>query len=105
VHVFLDGASIAGGTLKTASVGTIEVQSNTNSSTFDGSLPGAPLTNAGSVVVDDQAVLALLGTINNSGSITLKGEGNFTELQIGSGGRSAARRRQGHAPDPRRRHH
>jgi hypothetical protein len=83
-HVFLKAATIVGGTLKTTSGGTVEVESGTT--TLDGSEPGAPVNNGGHVVVDDAAFLALSGTVNNSGSITCQGVHMFSDIEVGSGG-------------------
>jgi hypothetical protein len=83
-YVVLDEDVIVGGTLKTVSGGTIFIENSNN--TFDGSTPAAPLSIAGNVVVKDDATLTLLGTIDNSGTITLASTGDPTELLIGAGG-------------------
>jgi hypothetical protein len=77
-------ATITGGTLKTASGGAIEV--GASGVTFDGSTPAAPITNAGNVVVQDGDILTVLGTIDNSGTITLDSTGDPTKLVIVAGG-------------------
>ena len=81
VLVELNG-TIVGGTLKTANGGTIQIADGT----LDGSTPAAPIANAGNVVVDDSTTLTLLGTVNNTGTITLASTGDPTELLIGLGG-------------------
>jgi hypothetical protein len=82
--VSLIDVTIDGGTLSTASGGTIFVQNN--SSTFDGDAPGAPIANSGTVVVQDEAALVLLGDVDNSGTIMLASTGHLTELVIGPEG-------------------
>ena len=82
--VLVEHGTITGGTLKTASGGVIKV--GAGDVTFDGSTPAAPITNTGNVVVEDNSNLTLLGTIDNTGSITLDATANTTELIVGAGG-------------------
>jgi hypothetical protein len=77
--VQLLNATVVGGTLKTTSGGVIEV---VGTSTFDGSKPGAPLTNTGSVAV--AVTLDLIGTIVNKGALNATDPN--TLLLIGAGG-------------------
>lgn len=83
--VVLEDGTIAGGTLKTAGGGTILI-SQADTETFDGSAPAAPISNTGSVAVDNGSTLTLVGTIDNSGTITLDTTGTATQLVIASGG-------------------
>ncbi len=82
-RIFLLGATLVGGTLETASGGIVEVPS---AGVLDGSTPGAPVNNGGSLTVDDGAILTLRGTLNNKGSITLQGLLGPTFLDIDPGG-------------------
>ena len=81
-HVDLDGATIAGGTLKTTGTGAMMHVIGTNLSTLDGSGAGLPINNTGAVAVNDAASLAMKGTINNTGSIALSSTGNVTNIDI-----------------------
>ncbi len=67
------GASITGGTLATASGGTIH---DINTATLTN------LTNSGAFVGDDGTATTIAGTINNTGSITLATSGNNTRLEV-----------------------
>jgi hypothetical protein len=66
-HVYLNGVTVAGGTLGTGGGGLIDVLGGNNA--FDGS--AAAVSNTGSVMLDDNsnATLTLRGTVGNSGSI------------------------------------
>jgi hypothetical protein len=75
--VNLEGSTVSGGTLKTASGGEILIQGGT----LDGS-NGHTVTNTGSVEVLDNN-LFLLGTINNLGTIALNGP---SHIIVGTGG-------------------
>src|SRR5262249_19066878 len=66
-------------TLKTLSGGAFTVG---GTGILDGSTPGAPVNNAAHVTISDGATLALRGTINNAGSMTLKSIGSGTFLQV-----------------------
>jgi hypothetical protein len=66
-HVDLHAATISGGTIKTGTMGAFRVF---NGSHFDGQSAG-PVTNAGTVVLQDQQSAYLEGTINNTGRISL----------------------------------
>ena len=67
------GVGITGGTLSTVGTGQFH---NLNSCTL------IDLTNAGAFIGDNNTTTTLVGTINNSGSITLASIGNFTDLSI-----------------------
>ena len=82
--VSLESADISGGTLKTASGGAIDV--GAGGAVFDGSAPASPIANSGNVSVLDSSTLLLLGTIDNSGSVTLASTGDQTFMSIGDGG-------------------
>jgi hypothetical protein len=58
-HVDLDGAHIFGGTLKTSGIGAvIETVSSSGGAVLDGS--GSPVTNLGTVLVNDDSALTLV---------------------------------------------
>ena len=67
------GASIFGGTLNTASGGLFR---NLNSATLSG------LTNAGAFFANNGSTTTLIGTITNSGSLTIGSTGSFTDLSL-----------------------
>jgi len=78
----MDGATIQGGTLSTDSgMGSLFETVANNSATLDGSTLGS-LTNAGAFVVENASTAKLNGIINNTGSITVEGDGNNTYLQL-----------------------
>ena len=80
-NVFLaSGADIMGGTLSSSGTGTIL---DSNSATL-GALSGK-LTNTGTVVLQDNTTLNLLGTLFNKGVIALNGNQYNTDLISGSG--------------------
>ena len=79
-HVEVDGATIIGGTLKTTGINAV-IDVVNGSATLDGS-GSHPVSNAGSLVVDDAAALTLLGTLNNTGAITLNAGADPTNLTI-----------------------
>ena len=66
-HVNLSSATIQGGTLTTATGGIIQTVPNTTS-TLDGLAFGV-LSNKGNFLINDTSTLALVGTINNTGTI------------------------------------
>ncbi len=86
--VDLAGATIQGGTLATSGGGVIQtiIEANfSNIGTLDG-LSLTPVNNTGTVLVNDQTVLSLLGTINNTGTILVDQEsaGGNTEIRLDS---------------------
>jgi hypothetical protein len=72
--VLLQNATVAGGVLQTSASGTIYAQG----ATLDGSVN--TLTNTGQIQVSDNNNLSLLGTIVNSGTMTLASTGDATSL-------------------------
>ena len=78
--ISLNNSSIAGATLSTANGGVIQTAGGNDS--LDGS--ATTVNNAGSVLVNDDTSLNLLGTINNTGTITLNSAGNYTNLIVAS---------------------
>ncbi len=68
-----NGASISGGTLSTVGTGFFRTL---NHAVLSG------LTNAGDFRVGNNTSLTLMGTINNTGSISINSTGNFTDLVI-----------------------
>ena len=81
VAVNLQSADLVGGTLTTSKGGVIDSDSG-YTNTLDGSV-GA-VTNAGSVVVQDNSTLGIIGTIDNTGTIALESSGDLTDLQVAS---------------------
>ena len=77
------GTTVAGGTVNSSGTGQVVVAYN-NAATLDGS--AQILTNLGTVAVQDYGTLSLLGTIANSGAITLGSTNDSTYLQVGPGG-------------------
>ena len=74
-----NGADIIGGTITTTGAGLVQLL-NSNIGILDGST--GPLTNAGTVQVDDNATLEIVGTIHNTGTIALaSGGGDLTSLE------------------------
>ena len=67
------GASIFGGTLSTASGGLFR---NLNSATLSG------LANTGAFFANNGTTTTLIGTITNSGSLTIGSTGSFTDLSL-----------------------
>ena len=76
----LSGVDIVGGTLETTDNGLIEVGAGLEATFFDGSTSEGPVTVIGEVQVDAGDSLELLGTIDNSGDISL---GSGSEFLIG----------------------
>jgi hypothetical protein len=68
-HIDLDNGAIVGGTLATANGGVIQTVNGVD--TLDGS--ASAVTNTGAVLVKTETTLDLLGTIKNSGTITVDG--------------------------------
>ncbi|MDB5325353.1 MAG: hypothetical protein JWM57_922 [Phycisphaerales bacterium] len=66
-------ASITGGTLSSVSGGTFSLDASSAATL-------ANLTNASALTVGNNATLTLVGTINNTASITFASVGNFTDL-------------------------
>jgi Ca2+-binding RTX toxin-like protein len=88
-HVDLNGATIVGGLLATSGGGLFRVIGGTN--TLDSSTAYGAVTNAGSLVVNSGNALLLVGTIHNTGTMTLQTNGNNyydgnTILNIAAGG-------------------
>ena len=83
---------VAGGVLRTASGGVIDVKGGTD--VLDSTTPLGGVTNSGSVVIGDTFELELDGTLHNSGSILLQAGSGGSEHQAvlrGSLGRRVAR--------------
>jgi hypothetical protein len=78
-NVYLQGGTLQGGTL--ASSGGAAIVVNTGG-TLDGT--AHTVTNDGTVAVNNNEALTLLGTITNAGTIGLNSGGNGTYLSIGS---------------------
>ena len=78
-HVDLAGSTIEGGTLKTANGGVIQTVGGNGS--LDGITFGV-LNNQGSIQVNDQTILSLSGTINNTGTINSDQESTSGSTQI-----------------------
>jgi hypothetical protein len=78
-NVYLQGGDIQGGTISTSGGGALV---DANGGTLDGSTH--TVTNTGTVIVNDNEALNLLGTITNKGSILLNSVGDNTVLVIGS---------------------
>jgi fibronectin-binding autotransporter adhesin len=78
--VILNNSTIQGGTLN----GTVTAE---NSTLLDGrtSVQGT-LNNQGAITTPNNNTLYILGTINNTGSILLAGQGNGTYLYVGNNG-------------------
>ena len=71
-HVDLhNGTTIVGGTLETSGTNAVIQTSNASESYLDGSQSGNPVNLAGHVLVVDNSTLELIGTINNTGEITV----------------------------------
>ena len=77
------GTTVAGGIVNTSSTGQVVVAYN-NAATLDGS--AHTLSSLGTVAVQDYGTLSLLGTIANSGAITLGSTNDSTYLLVGPGG-------------------
>ena len=85
-NVFLNGSTLAGGTINSTGTGAIYVNGG-QSATLDGS--AATVTNLGTVNVQNQATLSLLGTIDNVGVLNLNSSNQATDLLIGPSGMTA----------------
>ncbi len=79
--VYLQGATLQGGTLSTGSGGEIAVQYN-NSGALDGTTNA--VTNTGTFAIQNNGTLSLLGSIVNQGQIDLQSTNATTELFIAS---------------------
>ncbi len=79
--VLLNGATIEGGTLSSAAGSSIQVVST---STLDGT--ANQVTNAGSLVVNTGETLSVLGTVNNTGVLSLQSTYYDSDLVFGPGG-------------------
>ncbi len=80
-EVFLSGATILGGTLNSTAGYSVQVSSN---STLDGT--ANKVTNAGSLVLNTGETLSLLGTLNNTGLLSLQSTYYDSDLVVGPGG-------------------
>jgi hypothetical protein len=80
-NVLLQSATIQGGLLKTGATSAIEVQGG-QVATLDGS--ASAVTNSGNLQIDNQGTVTVLGTLVNSGTITLNSSNQTTEFVIGS---------------------
>jgi len=79
-NVYLQSSTIQGGLVSTSGTAAIIVQYG-NGATFDGS--SGALTSSGSVDVNNNGTLSLLGTLVNTGSIALQSANASTDLIIG----------------------
>jgi hypothetical protein len=75
--VNLNGSTITGGTLNTASGGTMFGGNST--------LSGVTISSGSTVTAQDNTTTTLAGTITNNGTIAMKSAGDNTDLVIGSG--------------------
>jgi hypothetical protein len=82
-NVYLQGAYIAGGLLSSTGTNATTL-SYGSGATIDGS--ASKLTNSGVIAVSDDASLTVLGTLTNTGTLSLAGDGDATRLIIGPGG-------------------
>jgi hypothetical protein len=78
-NVYLQGATISGGTLNSSGGAAIVVQGG-NTGTLNGS--GHAPTNLGSIDIYNQGTLSLLGNITNNGTIALQSTNQNTDLII-----------------------
>lgn len=92
-HVDLSGSSIQGGILTTANGGIIQVVSG--NATLDGQTEGT-LSNLGTVVVNDQDQLTLIGTINNTGTISQAQTSTTGSTQLRIAGQTVTLQGGGH---------
>ncbi len=79
--VALNGATLTGGTLKTAAGAAIYTAGGVD--TLDGT-SGKTLNNTGLVQVSDNNTLNLQGVINNTGTLAVNSNGNTTTLELTS---------------------
>ena len=77
-EVFLNGATILGGTLGSTSGFSVQVESPSG---LDGTANA--VTNAGSLVVDTGETLSVLGTLNNTGVLSLQSTGYDSDVIFG----------------------
>ena len=77
-EVFLNGATILGGTLSSTAGFSVQVETN---SALDGT--ANKVTNAGSLVVDSGETLSVLGTLNNTGVLSLQSTGYDSDVAFG----------------------
>ena len=80
-EVFLNGATILGGTLSSATGFSVQVDS---ASTLDGT--ANKVTNVGSLVLDTNQTLSVLGTLNNTGVLFLDSTYDDSDLVVGATG-------------------
>ena len=80
-NVFLNGATILGGTLSSTAGSSVQVESH---STLDGT--AHQVTNAGSLVVNTGETLSVLGTLNNTGVLSLQSTGYDSDVVFGATG-------------------
>ncbi len=80
-EVYLNGATILGGTLSSTAGYSVQVVST---SALDGT--ANEVTNAGSLVVDTGQTLSVLGTLNNTGVLSLQSTGYNSDVIFGVGG-------------------
>ena len=80
-EVFLNGATILGGTLSSTSGFSVQVQTN---SALNGTANA--VTNAGSLVVNPSETLSVLGTLNNTGVLSLQSNGYDADVVFGATG-------------------
>ena len=80
-EVFLNGADILGGTLSSTAGFSVQVETN---STLDGT--ANKVTNAGSLVVNSGETLSVLGTLNNTGTLSLQSTGYNSDVIFGTTG-------------------
>ena len=80
-EVFLSGATIQGGTLGSKTGYSVQVS---GTSTLDGM--ANQVTNTGSLVLNTGVTLSLLGTLNNTGVLSLQSSYYDSDLVVGPGG-------------------
>ena len=82
-NVVLNGSTLAGGTINSSSTNAIVINSG-QTATLDGS--AHTITNLGTVDLENQSTLSLLGTIDNVGTINILSSNQATDLLIGPTG-------------------
>jgi hypothetical protein len=65
--------TIVGGTLKTQGADATIVSGGDGETTLDGTQPGNPVNIDGNYLIASEATVFLMGTINNTGNITMRG--------------------------------
>ncbi len=80
-EVFLNGATILGGTLNSTAGFSVQVETN---SALDGT--ANKVTNAGSLVVNSGETLSVLGTLNNTGVLSLQSVSYDSDVIFGTPG-------------------